>query len=117
MRYRLHPDPFPFGFPSFHRSRKVMMIKPSQFRLAAIALALTAWLPLQANAGLLDDDEARKAILDLRAKVDALARDINARVDNKADKSISLDLVNQHEQTMQEISRLRGQVEVLANEI
>jgi len=27
------------------------MIKLSQFRLAAVALALTAWLPLQANAG------------------------------------------------------------------
>ena len=33
--------------------------------------ALAAWLPLHASAGLLDDDEARKAILDLRAKVDA----------------------------------------------
>ena len=94
-----------------------MMIKLSQFRGAAIALALTAWLPLQAHAGLLDDDEARKAILDLRAKVDALARDINARMDTKADKSIGVDMLNQHEQTMQEISRLRGQVEVLANEI
>jgi len=94
-----------------------MMIKPFQFRLAAVALALTAWLPLQANAGLLDDDEARKAILDLRAKVAALAQDLNARMDTKADKSIGVDMLNQHEQTMQEISRLRGQVEVLANEI
>jgi len=93
------------------------MIKLSQFRLAAVALALTAWLPLQANAGLLDDDEARRAILDLRAKVDALTRDINTRLDTKADKAIGVDMLNQHEQTMQEISRLRGQVEVLANEI
>jgi tol-pal system protein YbgF len=94
-----------------------MMIKLSQCRLAAVVLALTAWLPLQAHAGLLDDDEARRAILDLRAKVDALTHDVNARLDNKADKAISVDMVNQHEQTMQEIARLRGQIEVLANEV
>ena len=46
------------------------MIKLSKSRLAAVALALTAWLPLQANAGLLDDADARRAILDLRAKLD-----------------------------------------------
>jgi tol-pal system protein YbgF len=89
----------------------------SKSRIAAACFALAAWFPLQANAGLLDDDEARKAILDLRTKVDNLSRDLNARIDTKSDKSASLDLVNQHEQTMQEIARLRGQLEVLANEI
>ena len=91
------------------------MMKLSPSRLAALVLA--AWMPLQANAGLLDDDEARKAILDLRAKVDAIARDLNARIETKSDKTAQLDLLNQHEQTMQEISRLRGQIEVLANQI
>jgi tol-pal system protein YbgF len=93
------------------------MMKLSQSRLAAACLALAAWLPLQASAGLLDDDEARRAILDLRAKVDALARDVNARIDTKSDKKAALDMLNQHEQTMQEIARLRGQVEVLANDV
>jgi tol-pal system protein YbgF len=93
------------------------MITLSQTRLAAIALALAAWMPLQASAGLLDDDEARRAILDLRTKVDAMARDLGSRLDTKADKSITVDVLNQHEQTMQEISRLRGQIEVLANQI
>jgi len=93
------------------------MITLTQSRLAAVALALAAWMPLHASAGLLDDDEARRAILDLRAKVEALNRDVTARLDTKADKSISVDLLNQHEQTMQEISRLRGQIEVLANQI
>jgi tol-pal system protein YbgF len=91
------------------------MMKLSPSRLAALVLA--AWMPLQAHAGLLDDDEARKAILDLRAKVDAIARDLNARIETKSDKTVQLDLLNQHEQTMQEISRLRGQIEVLANQI
>jgi tol-pal system protein YbgF len=93
------------------------MIKLSQFRFAAVALAFAAWMPLHASAGILDDDEARRAILDLRAKVDALSRDVNARMDTKADKAATLDILNQHEQTMQEIARLRGQIEVLANQI
>jgi tol-pal system protein YbgF len=93
------------------------MIKTSPFRLAAIALAFAAWMPLQASAGLLDDDEARRAILDLRAKFDALSRDVNARLDTKSDKNATLEMLNQQEQTMQEIARLRGQLEVLANQI
>lgn len=91
------------------------MIKLSLSRLACLFLA--AWMPLQASAGLLDDDEARKAILDLRAKVDNITRELHARIDTKSDKSATLDMLNQHEQTMQELARLRGQIEVLANEI
>jgi tol-pal system protein YbgF len=93
------------------------MIIVSTSRLAAACFALAAWLPLQAGAGILDDDEARKAILDLRAKVDNVARDLNARIDTKSDKTAALDMLNQHEQTMQEIARLRGQIEVLSNEL
>jgi tol-pal system protein YbgF len=89
----------------------------SKTRLAAACLALAAWLPLHANAGLLDDDEARRAIIDLRAKVDALARDINSKIDSKSDKAAALDMLNQHEQTMKEIANLRGQIEVLANQV
>jgi tol-pal system protein YbgF len=89
----------------------------SKFRIAAACLALAAWLPLHASAGLLDDDEARKAILDLRSKVENLSRDLSARIDTKSDKNAALELVNQHEQSTQEIARLRGQIEVLANEV
>jgi tol-pal system protein YbgF len=93
------------------------MINISKPRIAAACLALAAWLPLQSQAGILDDNEARKAILDLRAKIETLSRDVNARIDTKADKSAALDMVNQHEQTMAEIAKLRGQLEVLANDI
>jgi tol-pal system protein YbgF len=89
----------------------------SKSRIGAACLALAAWMPLHASAGILDDDEARKAIIDLRSKVENLSRDLNARIDTKTDKTAALDLVNQHEQTMQEIARLRGQIEVLANEV
>ncbi len=93
------------------------MILLSKSRLATACLALAAWLPLQAHAGLLDDDEARKAILDLRAKVDNLARDLNTRIDAKSDRSSALEMVNQNEQTLAEIAKLRGQLEVLTNEL
>jgi tol-pal system protein YbgF len=93
------------------------MITLSKSRLACACLALAAWLPLQASAGLLDDDEARKAILDLRAKVDAISRELNTRLDAKSDKTAAIDMLNQHEQAMQEIARLRGQVETLANQL
>jgi len=88
-----------------------------KFRLAAFCMAIASAMPLTAGAGILDDDEARKAILDLRTKVENLSRDLNARIDTKSDKRDALEMVNQHEQTMQEIAKLRGQIEVLANDI
>lgn len=93
------------------------MITLTKSRIAAACVALAAWAPLQGHAGLLDDDEARKAIIDLRAKVDTIARELNARIDTKSDRSAALDMVNQHEQTLSEIAKLRGQVEVLSNEL
>ncbi len=89
----------------------------SKSTFASLALALLASLPLASHAGVFDDDEARKAILDLRAKVEALSKDLNARIDTKSDKTASLEFVNQNELTMQEIAKLRGQIEVLANDV
>jgi tol-pal system protein YbgF len=80
---------------------------------AALVAAVCIQLPLQAQAGLFDDDEARRAILDIRARIDA----VNARVDGKADKSTSLELAGQNEQLRQEIANLRGQIEVLTNDL
>jgi tol-pal system protein YbgF len=93
------------------------MITSTKFRIGAALLALSSLLPLQASAGLLDDDEARKAILELRAKVDRITAELGARIDNKADNSTAIEMVNQHEQTIQEINKLRGQIELLANEL
>lgn len=93
------------------------MIKFSTLRLAAAGLAFSALLPMHANAAIFDDDEARRAILELRTKVDVLAGQLNSRIDNKADKTSLLESLNRHDQTLQEIAKLRGQVEVLANEL
>jgi hypothetical protein len=78
------------------------MMKLTPSRLAALLLAVV--LPLQASAGILDDDEARRAILDLRAKVDAITRDLTTRLDAKADKNATLDLLNQNEQLLAEVA-------------
>lgn len=93
------------------------MIIFSTSRLAALLLAVCASLPLHASAALFDDDEARRAVLDLRSKVEGIARDLGARIDAKADRTAGLEQMNQNEQTRQEISRLRGQIEVLANDV
>ena len=86
-----------------------------------------------AQAGLFDDDEARKAILDLRQKVEALqlrsANDLRkANEDNgKLNAELAsqmeplrrslLELSNQIEALRAELARLRGQDEQLAREV
>jgi tol-pal system protein YbgF len=88
-----------------------------KFTKTALLAAMLATLPLAASAGILEDDEARRAILELRTKLDKLSVDLNARIETKAEKGAVLDILSQQEQTMQEIARLRGQVELLMNEI
>lgn len=83
---------------------------------AALTVAFSAF-PLSAQAGLFDDDEARRAILDLRVKIEEMQRDVNARLDGKADKASALELANQNEQLQQEIAKLRGQLEIVSNDL
>jgi tol-pal system protein YbgF len=71
-----------------------------------LSLIIACMLPWQAKAALFEDDDARRSILDLRAKVN-----------DKADKAALLELSAQNETLKQEVARLRGQVEVLMNEL
>lgn len=84
---------------------------------AAATLAAVSMLPVAARAGLFDDDEARKAILDARSRIENLQRDTATKLDAKADKNSLLDLANQNEQLRLDVAKLRGQVEVLTNEL
>lgn len=94
--------------------------------LVGVLLVVGALLsPLSAHA-LFDDDEARKAILDLRQKFDAyrqttdaaLSRLTNEARDGDATRQRSLlELLNQNEQLRAEIARLRGQNEQLARDV
>lgn len=78
--------------------------------LIAALMAAFSCASLSAHAALFGDDEARKAIIDLRAKVDGVQQ-------SKAETSAVLSLSNQNEALKQEISRLNGQIEVLSNEV
>lgn len=85
----------------------------SRKTLAAVFMAALSCASFQAHAALFGDDEARKAILDLRAKVDAQQKSL----DSKADASAVLDLANENESLRQEVARLNGRIEVLSNQL
>lgn len=78
-----------------------------------------------AGAGILEDDEARKAILDLRQKVESFRKDIDQKLLDAAKQhsdEISqlrrslLELQNQLEASNAELAKLRGQDEQLRRE-
>lgn len=77
-------------------------------RPVRIALLIAALGSIQAHAGVFDDDEARRQIIDLRVKSEA-------RFDQQAKGQ--LDLANQIQRQADEISRLRGQIETLNYEL
>lgn len=79
---------------------------------SAIILLAALALPAQpVLAGIFDDSEARQRIEKLRTDLDAL----NARVD-RAGKN-QMDFANQSEALKTDLARIRGQMEVLLNEI
>lgn len=100
------------------------MVKRMRFAsglLGSACLAAASLWPLQAHA-LFGDDEARRAILELRQKVDAgekaaAAANAEARESNAATRRSMLELSNQIEQLRGELARLRGQNEQLAREV
>lgn len=72
------------------------------------ALGLAA---LPARAGLFDDEEARVGIVKLRTDFDELAKRVDVATKNQ------LDFANQAEVLKSEVAKLRGQIEVMVNEI
>src|SRR5687768_10456217 len=89
-------------------------------RIAAAGLLLGAVLAAPAaRAGLFDDDEARRRIEILRSELAQQGRDNEARI-AKLEESIRnigvVELLRQLEQINTELARLRGQLEVIANE-
>ena len=87
---------------------------------AAVMAALFIGLPMQAHA-LFEDADARREILKLRKQMDELTARIDSRlsvqIDEKADKKGVMGLVGDIEKLRAEVSALRGQVEVLSNEL
>ena len=89
----------------------VLKISVSALALAGIS---------SAYAGMFDDEEARKQILQLRSQVTETQRAIDQRVaelEAQARNRSIIDLFNQVETLKTEFARLRGQIEVLQNEM
>jgi tol-pal system protein YbgF len=79
---------------------------------SAIVLLAALVLPVPpASAGLFDDKEARAAVERLRVDVDALSERVERASRNQ------IDFANQSEALKAELARIRGQMEVLVNEI
>jgi tol-pal system protein YbgF len=78
---------------------------------ALLAVLLAATLPLPAQAGMFDDDEARNRIEQLRVEV----TDLGKRADTVSRNQI--DFANQVEAIKTDIAKLRGQIEVLTYEL
>lgn len=106
------------GYRMFFRSRL-------PHALMALTGALAAVWPMHAHA-LFNDDEARKAIIELRQRVEInrqAAESANAKTAEEsreaqaATRRSLLDLANQIEQLRAELARMRGQNEQLAREV
>ena len=89
-------------------------------RLAAVAVAL--WLAVGAHAALFDDDEARRAILELRQKADA-TQQRNADELRRANDDVAqlrrslLELSNQIDALRNDTAMVRGQNEKLTRDL
>ena len=96
------------------------------WQLAVLTLLLGAAAPSQALFG---DEEARKAIVDLRDQVAQMQKDDNARIDalsqrlDKIDNLLQaiqngqLEAGGQFDQLHQDLAKLRGMVEQITNEV
>jgi tol-pal system protein YbgF len=89
-------------------------------RKPLLAVTFGLLLSMSAQAGLFDDEEARKQIVQLRAQMADTQRAIDARVgelEAQAKNRSIIDLFNQVETLKTEFAKLRGQIELLQNEM
>lgn len=98
------------------------------WRFTSAAMLVLGTLSVPAHAGLFDDDEARKAILDLRGKLEEQRQQLQATQRQVTElqplmqqlqqlQRSLLELNNQNEQLRGDIAKLRGQDEQLQRDI
>jgi tol-pal system protein YbgF len=93
-----------------------LVLESSKLNRVAAALVLSMATAGAAQAQIFGgDDQARRAILDLRAKVDALAQEREQEVTNT--RRQLLDLTTQIDQLRRELATLRGDNERLLHEL
>jgi len=88
-------------------------------RLGLLATLAAASLSLQpAHAALFEDEEARRAILDLRQKVEALNNALKAQSDDNAQlRRVLVDLQGQIDQMQADVNKTRGAQEQLVRDV
>lgn len=91
---------------------------------AAAMAALFILAAMSAHAALFEDTDARRSLLDLRkqvndltARIDAKLDPLVARVDGKADAKSVLEFTSEIEKLRQELANLRGQLEIVSNDV
>ncbi len=92
----------------------------ASLRSVACGMALSALAVTAAHAGMFDDEEARKQILQLRSQTAESQRVLDQRIaelEAQARNRSIIDLFNQVETLKAEIARQRGQIELLQNEL
>ena len=94
--------------------------------IRSVATASFLLMSLAAHAGIFDDDEARKAILDLRQQISSLNATVTNNLTAAQQRSVDeiaqlrksiLELQNQIDRQKGDISQLRGDNEVLAKNL
>ncbi len=102
----------------------MLLVCSMKFRVSSLkplcAGVLAAMALSAAHAGLFDDEEARKQILALRNQIAETQRTLDQRVgelEAQARNRSIIDLFNQVETLKAEFARLRGQIELLQNEL
>jgi tol-pal system protein YbgF len=103
------------------------MQRPGKFGASLCGLLLLAGAAVPCYAGLFDDDEARKQIAAEKKRIDDLSAEIKGqqqavdtrvgRLEEALKSQALLDLFTQIESLKTELSRLRGQLEVLNNSV
>lgn len=91
-----------------------------RLNLVRIAYAALLMLSASANAGLFDDEEARRQVADNRRRIEELNTQLDMRItalEATVRSKGLLDLFTQVEGIRADISTLRGQLEVLHNDI
>jgi tol-pal system protein YbgF len=102
-------------------------VRRTTFSLTTLTVALLVGLASFAGPvwAIFGDDEARKAVLEVRGKLDVLQRDTQRQLNEieqrlkrvEQGQRTNLDQQNQIEALRQEVARLRGQLEVQLNEL
>jgi tol-pal system protein YbgF len=99
------------------------VVRLSQSLLAASLLVIGMGT---AHAGLFDDEEARRAILDIRQRIDQLRQDSDQKLSDETKRSTDdagqqrralIDIQNQLEAQRAETAKLRGQNEQLTRDV